>query len=222
MDGDVAVVAAYRDQHGIPDHVAQPIIPPNEGNAVLAVRRSWLRLQPVNDGVPRSEETVARLREFVARPGPDYGELLRRGYAGAPAPPTRLASATRPDAAGSPGGDTPTRTREPRDPQQRGRRFFAALRGETVLGTRPQGTNNLMNDTTHPVQAVGLVSRAGGRPWLRRRPTLPRRGSMRSPRSTSACPSCPSPLRRAGHGHPRRRRNRGLVRRSCLSRLSGP
>ena len=36
---DVAVVAAYRDQHGIPDHVAQPIIPPSQGNAGLAVRQ---------------------------------------------------------------------------------------------------------------------------------------------------------------------------------------
>ena len=75
---DVAVVAAYRDQHGIPDHVAQPVIPPNQGNAVLAVRHAWLRLQPSNQAVPRSEETVARLREFAARPGPDYGELSRQ------------------------------------------------------------------------------------------------------------------------------------------------
>ena len=39
---------------------------------------SWLRLQPGNHAVPRSDETAARLREFAARPGPDYGELLRQ------------------------------------------------------------------------------------------------------------------------------------------------
>ena len=138
---DVAVVAAYRDQHGIPDHVAQPVIPPNQGNAVLAVRRSWLRLQPSNHAVPRSDETVARLREFAARPGPDYGELLASGgYAGAPAPPARPAGATRPDATRAPPVTPRPHTRQPRCPQQRGRRLFAAVRGETVLGTGRQGT----------------------------------------------------------------------------------
>ena len=91
--------------------------------------------------VPRSDAdrgTAAGVR------GPTRTGLRRAaasgGYAGAPAPPTRPASATRPDATRAPPVTPRPAHGQPRYPLQRGRRLFAVLRGETVLGTGRQGT----------------------------------------------------------------------------------
>jgi conjugative relaxase-like TrwC/TraI family protein len=90
-DLDVGIVAAYRDQHGIPPHVQHPEADQlaQSGDAMVAARLAWSRL--TREATSRTRQAEDRLRDLMQRPAGWSAEV-----SGPSASPARRAPQSRP------------------------------------------------------------------------------------------------------------------------------